>query len=76
MDCFAVDNVYPIIDFEIIKFLRSVGTEWSESIMPIFVSEGTLEMIQYTNEDGCPWSSHDFKDYGEYFELMWPTRKS
>lgn len=33
-------------------------------------------MIQFAHEDGCPWSSDDFNEYGEYFELMWPTKQS
>lgn len=51
MDCLVVDNEHPITDFEVIKFLRSVGAEaeWSENIMPTIVSEGTLEMIQFAH---------------------------
>lgn len=61
---------YIVDDLEILKFLRSVGVEWAEDIMPTIVCKGNLEIIQYAFEDGCPWST---TGDSEYYELMLPS---
>ncbi|GFH55542.1 hypothetical protein CTEN210_12018 [Chaetoceros tenuissimus] len=43
--------------FEIIKFLRSISIPWNDGIMKDIVADGTLEMIQYARQDGCPWTN-------------------
>ena len=43
--------------FEIIKFLRSISVPWDDYIMKDIVANGTLEMIQYAHNDGCPWTT-------------------
>lgn len=48
--------------FEIIKFLRSISIPWDDGIMEEIVKYGTLEMIQYAYEDGCPWTTNG-KEY-------------
>jgi hypothetical protein len=60
-------------DFEIIKFLRSVGVGWDDFIMTNIVSRGSLEMIKFAHEDGCPWS---FSTYAEYYHLLSPLEKN
>lgn len=45
-------------NFYILKFLRSISVPWNNKIMAVIVEHGTLEMIQYAHEDGCPWTSH------------------
>ncbi|GFH46249.1 hypothetical protein CTEN210_02723 [Chaetoceros tenuissimus] len=48
-----------IVDyFEIIKFLRSISYPWDDDIINDIVEYGSLEMIQYAHEDGCPWTPH------------------
>ena len=54
-------------DFEIIKFLRSVGVEWNRYIMTDIVSRGSLEMIKFAHEDGCPWC---VLNYSEIYYLL------
>ncbi|GFH44734.1 hypothetical protein CTEN210_01208 [Chaetoceros tenuissimus] len=43
--------------FEIIRFLRSISIPWDDGFMKDIVQYGTLEMIQYAYEDGCPWTT-------------------
>ena len=43
--------------FEIVKFLRSISVPWDDGIMKDIVKYGTLEMIKYAHEDGCPWTT-------------------
>ncbi|GFH46352.1 hypothetical protein CTEN210_02826 [Chaetoceros tenuissimus] len=45
--------------FEIIKYLNSVSTPWNERVMRDFVQYGTLEMVQFAQKNGCPWSSSE-----------------
>lgn len=45
--------------FEIIKYLSSVSTQWTEKVMLDIVEYGTLEMIRFAHENGCPWSSSE-----------------
>ncbi|GFH55568.1 hypothetical protein CTEN210_12044 [Chaetoceros tenuissimus] len=45
---------------EIMKFLRSISIPWDDGIMKHIVENGTLEMIQYAFEDGCPWTGEEF----------------
>ncbi|GFH47869.1 hypothetical protein CTEN210_04345 [Chaetoceros tenuissimus] len=52
--------------FEIIKFLRSISIPWCGDIMKHIVGGGTLEMIQYAHEDGCPWTTPG----EEYYHLL------
>ncbi|GFH46247.1 hypothetical protein CTEN210_02721 [Chaetoceros tenuissimus] len=44
-------------NFEIIKFLRSISVPWYDDFMKEIVKFGTLEMIKYAHEDGCPWTT-------------------
>ncbi|GFH55529.1 hypothetical protein CTEN210_12005 [Chaetoceros tenuissimus] len=51
------DESRPRDAFEIIKFFRSVSIPWEKQVMRDFVTYGTIEMIRYAHENGCPWSS-------------------
>ncbi|GFH55527.1 hypothetical protein CTEN210_12003 [Chaetoceros tenuissimus] len=44
-------------NIDIIKFLRSISIPWDNVIMTELVEHGTVEMIQYVREDGCPWTT-------------------
>lgn len=52
--------------FDIIKFLRSISIPWDDEIMKDIVQYGTLEMVGYAHEDGCPWASRG----DEYIHLF------
>ncbi|GFH55525.1 hypothetical protein CTEN210_12001 [Chaetoceros tenuissimus] len=45
-------------NFEIIKFLHSISIPWDDEIMKDIVAKGTLEMMKYAHENGCPWTAH------------------
>lgn len=57
--------------FDIIKFLRSISVTWDDKIMKDIVQYGTLQMIQYAHEDGCPWT----KRGDEYFCLLYCDKR-
>ncbi|GFH46250.1 hypothetical protein CTEN210_02724 [Chaetoceros tenuissimus] len=50
-------------DLEIIKFFRSISAPWDDDIINDIVEYGSLEMIQYAHEDGCPWTNHGEEYY-------------
>ncbi|GFH61276.1 hypothetical protein CTEN210_17752 [Chaetoceros tenuissimus] len=58
--------------FEIIKFLRSISIPWNDNIMNEIVEYGTMEMIQFAHEDGCPWTG---KEFGHLLGTRWSMDK-
>lgn len=55
-----INWVLHIPKLDIINFLRSIAVPWDRYIMARIAKHGSVEMMKYAHEDGCPWSGHEY----------------
>ena len=67
---YCSDSSDMVYSFEVITFLRRKVIPWENGVLADIVKYGTLEMIRYARQHGCPWSSYCGQEYLSLLDRM------